>query len=184
MSKAVLISIRPKWCQKIMSGQKTIEVRKTRLKLNPPFKCYIYCTEQGINKFFREGCGGDLEKWNRERWTYRKGHVIGEFVCHEFVEINGAERITSDIARDACLAPVEIHQYLGTGTGYGWRISNLKIYNTPRELNEFRRACRNDWWCDSCAMHWAHNGTCGNESLQISRPPQSWCYVEEKIWKD
>lgn len=43
--KAVLISIRPKWCQKIISGEKPIEVRKTRPKLNTPFKCYIYCTE-------------------------------------------------------------------------------------------------------------------------------------------
>ena len=41
MSKAVMISIRPKWCEKICSGEKTIEVRKTRPKLQPPFKCYI-----------------------------------------------------------------------------------------------------------------------------------------------
>lgn len=44
MSKAVLISIRPKWCEKIISGEKTIDVRKTRPKMNTPFKCYIYCT--------------------------------------------------------------------------------------------------------------------------------------------
>lgn len=40
MSKAVLISIRPKWCEKIINGDKTIEVRKTRPKLDTPFKCY------------------------------------------------------------------------------------------------------------------------------------------------
>lgn len=40
---AVLISIRPKWCEKIISGEKTIEVRKTRPKMDTPFKCYIYC---------------------------------------------------------------------------------------------------------------------------------------------
>ena len=45
MSKAVLISIRPEWCEKIINGQKTIEERKTRPKMNPPFKCYIYCTK-------------------------------------------------------------------------------------------------------------------------------------------
>ena len=45
MSQAVLISIRPKWCEKIISGEKTIEVRKTRPKMNLPFKCYIYCTQ-------------------------------------------------------------------------------------------------------------------------------------------
>lgn len=45
MSKAVLISIRPQWCEKIFNGQKTIEVRKTRPKMEPPFKCCIYCTQ-------------------------------------------------------------------------------------------------------------------------------------------
>lgn len=44
MDKSVLISIRPKWCEKITSGEKTIEVRKTRPKLDTPFRCYIYCT--------------------------------------------------------------------------------------------------------------------------------------------
>lgn len=52
MSKAVMISIRPKWCEKICRGEKSIEVRKTRPKLETPFKCYIY-----------ETGGGDL--WKR-----------------------------------------------------------------------------------------------------------------------
>lgn len=89
-----------------------------------------------------------------------------------------AERIPSDAARPTCLEPVELHQYLGAATGFGWHISNLKIYDTPRELDDFRRACKNDWWCESCAMYSENNGTCGNGSLQIRRPPQSWCYVE------
>lgn len=158
MSKAVLISIRPEWCEKIINGRKTIEVRKTRPKMNPPFKCYIY------------KCGN--------------GKVIGEFLCDQIININGAGRIPSDAARPTCLEPAELHQYLGAATGFGWHISNLKIYDTPRELNDFRRACKNDWWCDSCAMYWEHNGTCGNDSLQIRRPPQSWCYVEKETWND
>ena len=44
MSRAVLISIRPKWCEKIINGEKAIEVRKTRPNLKTPFKVYIYCT--------------------------------------------------------------------------------------------------------------------------------------------
>ena len=48
MSKAVMLSIRPKWVEKIASGEKTIEVRKTRPKLETPFKCYIYCTRCGV----------------------------------------------------------------------------------------------------------------------------------------
>ena len=50
MSKAVLISIRPEWCDKIASGRKTIEVRKTKPKLDTPFKCYIYMTKQKKNE--------------------------------------------------------------------------------------------------------------------------------------
>lgn len=75
MSKAVMLSIRPKWCQKIASGEKTIEVRKTKPKLETPFKCYIYCT---------------LPKYPHEDFIttdypmpqfYGGGKVIGEFTC-------------------------------------------------------------------------------------------------------
>ena len=158
MSKAVLISIRQEWCQKIMEGRKTIEVRKTRPKMNPPFKCYIY------------KCGN--------------GKVIGEFLCDEIININGAGRIPSDIARPTCLEPAELHQYLGAAVGYGWHISNLRIYDHPREMSSFRGACKNDWWCESCAMYSERSGTCRNAGLQITRPPQSWRYVEEEIWND
>lgn len=39
--KSVMLSIRPTWCEEIASGEKTIEVRKTKPKLETPFKCYI-----------------------------------------------------------------------------------------------------------------------------------------------
>ena len=198
MSKAVLISIRPEWCEKIMSGRKTIEVRKTRPKMNPPFKCYIYCTkpEEKLLAIMKDGDENygetyhgkpvfiKMEKAPTTGILNMRQKVIGEFVCDEIISIDGAGKIPSDIARPTCLEPAELHQYLGAATGFGWHISNLKIYDTPRELNDFRRACKNDWWCDSCAMYWEHNGTCGNDSLQIRRPPQSWCYVEEETWND
>lgn len=44
-SIGVLLPIKPKWCELIASGKKTIEVRKTRPKIETPFKCYIYCTK-------------------------------------------------------------------------------------------------------------------------------------------
>ena len=43
--KAVLISIQPKWGELIASGKKTVEIRKTKPKLETPFKVYIYCTQ-------------------------------------------------------------------------------------------------------------------------------------------
>ena len=141
MSKAVLISIRPEWCEKIINGQKTVEVRKTRPKMDTPFKCYIY------------KCGS--------------GKVIGEFLCDQIININGAGRIPSDAARPTCLEPAELHQYLGAATGFGWHISNLRIYDTPRELREFY-AVPNEVEVALKAKH-----------KPVTRPPQSWRYVEE-----
>ena len=177
MSKAVLISIRPKWCEKIANGNKTIEVRKTRPKMNTPFKCYIYCTLQGCNEFFRVDLGRDVAKWNRGKWADRKGNVIGEFICDRIYELAPLNHAPDDVEKQACLTREEIVNYL-KGTGYGWHIVDLRIYDQPRELTEFRRAWPNSWYCESCVMHWENNGTCGNERLQIKRPPQSWCYVE------
>ena len=55
--KAVLISIKPKWCDLIRRGRKTVEVRKTCPKLEVPFKVYIYCTKapQHLITIFKDG---------------------------------------------------------------------------------------------------------------------------------
>ena len=184
MSKAVMLSIRPKWVEKIANGEKTIEVRKTKPKLDTPFKCYIYCTLQGCNEFFRVDLGRDVAKWNRGKWADRKGKIIGEFTCDRIFSINvfdngSIQNWLFEHMERSCLTYEELADYIGNGkTGYGWHISDLLIYDQPRELTAFRRACPNSWYCESCAMYWENNGTCGNESLYIKRPPQSWCYVE------
>ena len=193
MSKAVLISIRPKWCEKIVNGEKIIEVRKTRPKLQTPFKCYIYCTMD--HPYISVSCG-ELDKLNYRTNTVCRcnGKVIGEFTCDRIYKIDkdstdflfkaGGLSVYKQAAEEKCglcvtMTDDELHGYLGYCQVYGWHIADLLIYDQPRELTGFRRACQNSWYCESCAMYWENNGTCGNESLQIRRPPQSWCYVEE-----
>lgn len=179
MSKAVLISIRPKWCEKIVNGEKTIEVRKTCPRLNTPFRVYIYCT---LPKYPHEDfIATDYPKPQ----FYGGGKVIGEFMCDEIARVNisgfwdeGGRQLENRIA-DTCLMPMALCEYAGERVCYGWHISGLKVYDEPKELDAFRRACVHDWYCDSCAMHRENNGTCGNESLRLKRPPQSWCYVQE-----
>ena len=108
MSKAVMISIRPKWCEKIARGGKTIEVRKTRPKLDTPFKCYIYCTQASVRYQTICGChvlnsdelyrhpeqgikhGDSIELMLCENYTkdnFLNGKVIGEFTCDQIYEI-------------------------------------------------------------------------------------------------
>ena len=182
MSKAVMLSIRPKWVEKIASGEKTIEVRKTRPKLDTPFKCYIYCTLQGCNEFFRVDLGGDVAKWNRGKWADRKGKVIGEFTCDRIDRLAPANEpygiydIDDDYVLQTCLWNGALWDY-GHGTPlYGWHISDLLIYDQPRELSEFQRATDP---CVFCMERIARDCTdCKKWGGDIKRPPQSWCYVE------
>lgn len=196
MSKAVLISIRPKWCEKIISGEKTSEVRKNRPKLETQFKAYIYCTtgrpdlnipisqERLMQDYLNTGSMKSLN------CPHGNGKVIGEFTCDRIYKLEtqspggsysvvGEDKPTTNlVARETCLGLADMHRYLQSKTGYGWHISELKIYDAPKELSEFRRVCPNDLYCESCAMYWNNGGTCGNGGLLLKRPPQSWCYVE------
>lgn len=148
MSKAVLISIRPKWCEKIAGGEKTVEVRKTKPKLKPPFKCYIYCTKDKNNHF-----------WTGKRYSYADDHshnafdkigsgkIIGEFICDQIYELAPLNHAPDDVEKQACLTREEIVNYLN-GTGYGWHISDLKIYDKLRELRDFKKINRDCFYAD------------------------------------
>ena len=178
MSNAVLISIKPKWCELIASGKKTIEVRKTKPKLDAPFKVYIYCTQE-------KGFASVLK--NNER---ADGKVIGEFVCDEIIkyDIDVDGGCLWGEAQD-CLSGDEFEAYIETvNVIYGWHISDLLIYDKPKELREFFRFCGENPNCDGCGAYYYSSTECGTEEYccsimegckPLSRPPQSWCHVEE-----
>lgn len=174
--KSVLISIRPQWCEKIVSGKKTIEVRKTAPK-EVPFKCYIYMT-QGAYK--------DLGLYSEGIYQNRM-KVIGEFICdkvyliknqrNRFVVANEEQGVTNEIARQSCLDYDDMVNYLDNKDGYGWHISDLKIYDKPKELNEFLKPCpAKKGVCLDCIAYNEYDEVCANN---LTRPPQSWQYVEE-----
>ena len=184
MSKAVLISIRPKWCEKIINGVKTVEVRKSRPKLEPPFKCYIYCTRP---RFPHED---HMTFFDRRECFYAGGLVVGEFVCNEFTPYCNARpvRNVEDIERRSCLSRKEIWEYEPNGNPIGWHISDLVIYDAPKELNEFERPCKcvgeyeGEWYCDCLNCDDAGDSDYGVIACDrsLKRPPQSWCYVDGK----
>lgn len=178
MSKAVMLSIRPKWVEKIANGEKTIEVRKTRPKLETPFKAYIYCTmpdaKDPHNILELHGADGKIRKAN--------GKVIGEFACERIVPITyDGGRLwcptNAAFSPATCLSQAEIIAYIGDkGRCYGWHMSDLRIYDTPKELSEFKTLCRVDADCCACPYYNYTKMDC--DGRFIGRPPQSWCYVE------
>ena len=216
MSKAVMISIRPQWCEKIASGEKTIEVRKTKPNLETPFKCYIYCTAERAGydalwvlnaptreKYSLVAVSAYLE--NPEGANKGNGKVVGEFTCDRIYKIDkdstdflfkaGELSVYKKAAEEKCglcvaMTDDELHGYLGHYQGYGWHISDLLIYDEPRELSEFSPVCRykaDDGTCPTrrvaCSFQrydYNHDGSinlveCGRP---LEHPPQSWCYVE------
>ena len=174
MSKSVIVSIRPERCAKIASGEKIIEVRKTRPNLPTPFKCYIYCTAGWIKKMPTDYLD---ENFEREK-------VIGEFVCDNVLDvcisISNPKMVKEAYPFPGTgLTDLEILNYLGNGGyGYGWHISNLKIYDSPKSLSAFHHPCT-----PACNFSEECGGVQdgGHCLFPMKRPPQSWCYVEELI---
>ena len=144
MSKAVLISIRPKWCELIASGEKTVEVRKTAPKIETPFKCYIYCTK------FNHGDPDSMInlKGKTSFFMPKGGAVIGEFVCDRIFPIQLTEEgYDYESKKETGLRYEEMSSYLNFRNGYGWHISDLVIYDKPKSLNEFRLNRPPQSWC-------------------------------------
>jgi predicted transcriptional regulator len=183
--KAVMISTQPKWCELIASGKKTVEIRKTRPKLETPFKVYIYCTG---GPPYLNSHNGYCYLEERDVLGYRgtglycrlNNRVIGEFVCYDIAKIlnfithfgveGRPESELNTIARASCLDYMDMLGYLGTEKdGYAWHISDLKIYDHPKKLSEF---CSYD-----ARLSIDENGFL-MPTHAITRPPQSWCYVE------
>ena len=181
--KSVLISIRPKWTEKIANGEKTIEVRKSAPK-EVPFKCYIYET-QGQYVKFTHGA--------HTKYGYGRGKVIGAFICDRIEMVNakcsnyGIDLFYHDCLTNGCLTEREIEKYFNVpedrdlramkGNGYVWNISDLKIYDKPKELSEFCIPCKVS--CENCKNPLYFECWCEEKGKKIvTRPPQSWCYVE------
>lgn len=205
--KAVLMSINPKYCELIAQGKKTIEVRKTMPKIDVPFKVYIYETK-GYDTLFGKG--------KPKKLCVSGGRVIGEFVCENIECLNerdlfeGMDEISnSRIEEYSCLCIDELLQYKGNKEEiYGWHISDLVIYDKPRELSEFYKPLKYDgdgvicgtekeindiyeWDCETVfgekypdfdfANCECENCPKARDFYRLTRPPQSWCYVEELV---
>ena len=161
---AVLISIRPEWCEKIISGEKTVEVRKTRPKIEPPFKCYIY--ETMTFGFSRDILG-------REYYRESKGHgkVIGEFICKNIGAFPMQSASVKELSSLSLVKEEEIYKYVGKNTLlYGWYISDLRIYEDPLALKEFSVS----------KTMLGNSGSMQTYTNQLFDPPRSWCYVDER----
>ena len=232
--KSVLMSIAPKWCELIANGEKTIDVRKTKPKIETPFKCYIYCTissykgkylhtsnKRGRLLFWENPNDTNItvqpENYNYMAYTCR-GKVIGEFVCDEILDYKLAD-VSTDVgvfyyyeryitqnvydinSLDDCLTDGELLDYGNYKNLYGWHISDLKIYDEPKELASFKvedkhriercaareRVYNNPDFTNGAFLKGAYYCNKYNDfcdkclTKEMTQPPKSWYYVESVI---
>ena len=185
MNKAVMLSIQPEWCALIASKQKTVELRKTRPKIEPPFRCYIYETKKKVEllqtpRWIHHGC---IELQGR-------GRVIGEFVCDEIEYLDCYGTRGLGFWKDNQFLTLKENMthwktgmsegkailYFNYKRGYAWHISDLALYAKPMPIDDFYYPLPEE--CAEC------DGNCIDcpfdcDPKQIKRPPQSWCYVKE-----
>ena len=165
--KSILISIQPQWVAMIIHGKKTLEIRKTMPKCELPCKVYIYCS------------------WGDERTSYmlgKRGKVVAEFT------LNNAEEVVhynNELQNKSQVSTKAFFDYKGNGKAYAWHIDNLKIYDEPKDIRQFKKQC-------SCYQPMSYEkigcfekgcpiyelGECDGKCIYLDRPPQSWCYVE------
>lgn len=193
--KSIIQSIKPQRCELIASGRMKINVMKTRPKLQTPFKVYIYETKTGYVSRSKEN---DILVPVKYR-----GKCIGEYVCDEIIE--WTEDMKPPVPLDKIqLSYSEIRKYGRDKTLYLWHISDLKIYDKPKELSkffvidkEFLKDCPyrirtynnpdytngalllGSYACNNSFEPDFCRGQCGGATKPLFRPPQSWCYVEE-----
>ena len=195
--KSVLISIQPYWVFLIIAHlmgwnipqEKTIEIRKDFPKASDWNKlAHIYCSKN--RKSFNR-----IPKEYQPLMEKLLGKVIGEFVCDSisilpaiFITKNvyGASENAQRFASESCLTQQELIAYCGTNDFlYGWHLSDLKIYDKPKELGEFYIRCGDrKIKCDSCKYKkqdsWFDPPYCEVDGyISLTRPFQSWGYVEQ-----
>lgn len=178
--KSILLSIKPKYVELIARGEKTIEVRKTAPQ-EVPFKCYIYESRNGGHR-----CKHCNEKDSCYSYAPKnvgcyngRGKVIGEFICNNASELDYVYYWNNGYEFATCLTYRQVADYGKGKPLYGWHISDLKIYGSPKELSEFSRPCSYSGLCFSCkrtSFKKDGNLLC---NTKITRPPQSWMRVED-----
>lgn len=180
--RAVMLSVRPQWCEKIAARWKSLELRKNKPNIPLPFKCYLYQTSASWGYPILRSLG-PIDLLNR--LAFGKGKVIGEFVCDHI--LGHCEMANADLAeQQSYVRRADIFKYSGGKEVFGWHISNLVIYEEPKPVSAFcvsgtcdERNCEICLWTNG--EFYADDTHCkvGEGKKPLFRPPQSWCYVEE-----
>ena len=188
--RKILISIKPEWVAKILNHRKTIEIRKTAPKCELPITVYIYCTKSApyLHQWTEPVTNKVTWHTDKKKWYMsRNGKVVAKFTLDKIEHfIDGRNEIEREwvgkpdaecdyfayekALEEACLTYEEAEEYCPDQSFYAWHISELEIFDKPKELDEFE-------YSNPSGIRYI-----GQRSIKglPKRAPMSWCYVREK----
>ena len=166
-----------------------------------PRKCYIYCTShKNYHKSLyivceEDGGGYDVDYYNPcclededERDFLLNSQVVAEFTLNEVYPFFltdkrswNDEGFRTLFWEHAHLTLEKLHKYVGEKAFYAWEISNLYVYDKPKEISEFRKPSTfsleqlREFGLPYTEEMYKDMTTKGKWFL--TRAPQSWCYV-------
>lgn len=186
--ESVIVSIKPEWIEKIVRGEKTIEVRKSAPK-EVPFRAYIYCTKSNEYEITVDEVRSD----GKERHHNCKGKVVATFVCDRvdkyepqvilcaYHEVNGAY-VKENLRYNSgtCLSYEDMVNYSNGNPLYGWHISDLKIFPRPQDLSIYsgrKRVLKGEKVEIKTPCIFGRDKRLDWKPVPLTRPPQSWQYL-------
>ena len=197
--KSIMMSIKPKWAAKILNREKTIEVRKQFpfdyvgwvyiycTKEETHWK-YPYVNEKSVRSelgncsWWAEYGEDSIAINERTIFEYKafkcRGKVVARFWCDKVEDYgNGClwrnkNKSYSDyekILKPSCLTDDELYDYCEDLCFYAIYITKLEIFETPRDISEFKHEVHirdnvRGWYYDIATL---------------KRPPQSWLRIIE-----
>lgn len=185
MSKAILLSIKPKYVADILNGKKTIEIRKTMPKCDLPIDVYIYCTKDKKHLVapFHFIEGWKYKEYNDNThyaggWTSNMGNdingkVVAKFTVRKVEAIDIWQEDLEEKMKPACLSIKEFDDYSKGQVAYAYYIEDLVIFDEPKELSEFVHKVVIEHHTKG------HIGYLVEERFEpLTKAPQNFCYVE------
>lgn len=179
----ILITLPPEQVANILNGKQTIIIQKTAPKCELPIEACIYCAKDTSGGLLVKNTSTDtigfakgkaVLKDDLTRFSYIQlfnGKVVAKFTLKKVEEILALpteigcsyQTVTLPfkfLMQKSCVNSEGFNHYLKCKNGYAWHISDLQIFDKPKEIIEFFEPYN-----------------CGELPIPLVNPPKSWRYI-------
>lgn len=185
--KAILKTFKPREASQILNGEKTIIIMTKAPTLTPPFDMYVFETlgkiiktkgDYGIWKedengnlyesgFINKGRGKVVAKATVEKVGIIYGmDIVDYYIKDSPIQLSNINQVVKNIDNICSKLKISFDELWEKSRGndlYALHISNLEIFDEPKEIGEFYKP----------RINYEQQ-----TPYPLTKPPKNWCYVE------